>query len=41
MKNALKEGKINPSIYEDYSQIMREAIASKKYGKSTGGRKLP
>lgn len=41
VKNALKEGKINPSIYEDYSQIMREAIASKKYGKSAGGRKLP
>lgn len=41
VKNALKEGKINPSVYEDYSQIMREAIASKKYGKPAGGRKLP
>lgn len=41
VKIALKEGKINPSIYEDYSQIMREAIASKKYGKQSGGRKLP
>lgn len=41
IKEALKQGKINPTIYEDYAQIMREQLNAKKYGKQAGGRKLP